>query len=225
MFLGRLDILLIPGLLLALWAQWRLLAVYRRWSQARTARDTTGALAAREVLDAAGLQDVPVERARGYLTDHYDPSKRALRLSADVHDGDSVAAVGIAAHEAGHALQHKEAFGPLRWRLALAPVTQIGSWAALPMFVLGLAMRIPPLMRIGLALFVVLLVFQLITLPVEYDASQRARRALLERGIINPQELDGVDRVLNAAAWTYVAALTMSFLQVVRLLTLGRSRR
>lgn len=225
MLLGRLDLVLIPGLLLALWAQWRLLGAYRRGLQVRTARDTTGALAAREVLDAAGLQEVPVERARGYLTDHYDPSQRALRLSEEVHDGDSVAAVGIAAHEAGHALQHQLAYWPMRVRMMMAPVTQIGSWAALPLFVLGLAMRIPPLMRIGIAFFVVLLVFQLITLPVEYDASQRARRTLLERGIIKPQELDGVDRVLNAAAWTYIAAFTMSFLQLMRLLTLGRSRR
>ena len=225
MLLGRLDLLLIPGLALALWAQWRLLGVYRRWSQQRTTRDITGALAAREILDTAGLQEVPVEQARGFLTDHYDPQKRALRLSGEVHDGDSLAAVGIAAHEAGHALQHKLAYWPMRVRMAMAPVTQFGSWAALPLFVLGLVMRIPPLMRIGIALFVVLLLFQLITLPLEFDASRRARRLLLERGIINVQEMDGVERVLSAAAWTYIAAFTMSFLQLMRLLTLGRSRR
>ncbi len=225
MLLGRLDLLLIPGLLLALWAQWRLLAAYRRGSAQRTTRDITGALAAREVLDAAGLQEVPVEQTRGYLTDHYDPQKRALRLSEEVHDGDSVAAVGIATHEAAHALQHQLAYWPMRVRMSMAPVTQFGSWAALPLFVLGLVMRIPPLMRIGIALFVVLLLFQLITLPLEFDASRRARRALLERSLINPQELDGVDRVLNAAAWTYIAAFTMSFLQLMQLLTRGRSRR
>ncbi len=225
MLLGRLDVLMIPGLALALWAQWRLLAAYRRWSQQRTTRDITGALAAREILDTAGLQEVTVERTRGYLTDHYDPQKLALRLSAEVHDSDSLAAVGIAAHEAGHALQHMELYWPMQARMTLMPAVRFGTWAALPMFVLGLAMRIPPLMRVGIALFVVLLLFQLITLPLEYDASRRARRALLERGIINPQELDGVDRVLNAAAWTYVAAFTMSFLQLMRLVTLGRSRR
>lgn len=221
----RFDLLLIPGLLLALWAQWRLLGAYRRWSGQRTQRDTSGALAAREILDAAGLQEVPVERTRGYLTDHYDPQKRALRLSGEVHDGDSLAAVGIAAHEAGHALQHMELYWPMQARMALMPAVRFGSWAALPLFVLGLVMRIPPLMRVGIALFVVLMLFQLVTLPLEYDASRRARRLLLERGLIQAQELDGVDRVLNAAAWTYVAAFTMSFLQLMRLLTLSRQRR
>lgn len=223
--LARLDLVLIPGLVLALWAQWRLLGAYRRWSAQRIARDTTGAGAARDILDSAGLQAVPVERTRGYLTDHYDPQKRALRLSEQVHDGDSVAAVGIAAHEAGHALQHMELYWPMQVRMTMMPAVRIGSWAALPLLVLGLAMRVPPLMRIGIALFVVLLLFQLITLPLEYDASRRARRLLMERGIINVQEMDGVERVLNAAAWTYVAAFTMSFLQLMRLLTLSRQRR
>ncbi len=225
MLFGRLDLLLIPGIALALWAQWRLLGAYRRWSQQRTTRDITGALAAREILDAAGLQEVPVESTGGYLTDHYDPQKRALRLSSEVHDGDSLAAVGIAAHEVGHALQHMERQWLMQARMAMSPAVRFGSWAALPLFVLGLAMRIPPLMRIGIALFVVLLLFQLITLPLEFDASRRARRLLLERGIINVQELDGVERILSAAAWTYIAAFTMSFLQLMRLLTLGRSRR
>jgi Zn-dependent membrane protease YugP len=211
-------------LALALWAQWRLLAAYRRGMQERTRRDITGALAAREILDSAGLPEVPVEATRGFLTDHYDPQQRTLRLSREVYGGDSVAAVGIAAHEAGHAVQHKLAFWPMRVRMALAPVTQIGSRVALPLLLLGLVLRVPPLWRIGVALFVVVLVFQLITLPLEFDASRRARRMLLERGLIQPQELDGVERVLSAAAWTYIAGFTMSLLQLFRLLTMSRQR-
>ena len=221
----RLDLLVIPGLVLALWAQWRLLSAYRRWSQQRLQRDLTGALAARDMLDGAGLTTVPVEPTSGYLTDHYDPQKRVLWLSSDVFEGDSLAAVAIAAHEAGHAVQHQRAYWPLRARMALVPAAQFGSWAALPLFAVGLAMRIPPLMRVGALLFVVLLLFQLITLPLEFDASRRARRLLVESGIVNVGELDGVEHMLRAAAWTYVAAFTMSFVQLARLLTLSRTRR
>jgi Zn-dependent membrane protease YugP len=218
----RADLLLIPALLLAIWAQWQLLRTYRRWSAQRTARGVTGAQAARQFLDAAGLQVMPVERFGGFLTDHYDPHKLRLRLSEEVYNGDSLAAVGIAAHEAGHALQHKEAYGPMQIRMAMVPITQLGSWLALPLFALGLVMRIPPLMRVGIILFLALLLFQLITLPVEFDASRRARKLLSEHGIITSEELDGVSDVLSAAAWTYIAAFTMSFLQLARLLMLQR---
>ena len=214
---------LVAGVLLALWAQWRLRSAYRRWSgQARAARPLTGAGAARDILDAAGLADVPIERTGGHLTDHYDPQTRTLRLSAVVHDTDSLAAVGIAAHEAGHALQHQVLYWPMQVRLRLLPLARLGAWLALPLLVAGLLLRMPPLMVIGAGSFLVLLTFQLITLPLEFDASRRAGRLLRERGLISPRELVGVGEVLHAAAWTYIAAFTMTFVQLLRLLRWGR---
>jgi Zn-dependent membrane protease YugP len=214
---------LLAGVLLAMWAQWRLRSAYRRWSgQAIATRPLTGAGAAREILDAAGLADVPVERTDGHLTDHYDPQTRTLRLSAEVHDTDSLAAVGIAAHEAGHALQHQELYWPMQVRLSLLPFTRLGGWLALPLLAAGLLLRVPPLMVIGAGLFLVLLTFQLITLPLEFDASRRAGRLLRDRGLVSPQELTGVGEVLNAAAWTYIAAFTLTFAQLLRLLRWGR---
>jgi uncharacterized protein len=221
--MSRLVVLLIGGLLLAFWAQWRLASVYRRWNQQSCAsRPLTGALAARELLDAAGLTQVGVERVDGHLTDHYDPATRTLRLSRGVHDQDSLAAVGIAAHEAGHAMQHQELYWPLRMRQALLPVTRLGARLSLPLLVAGLILRVPPLAFAGLGLFLALLLFQLVTLPVEFDASRRAARVLHERGLVSPKELVGVREVLRAAGWTYVAAFTMSFAQLLRLLRWGR---
>lgn len=221
--MARFYWLALAGVLVALWAQWRLTAAYNRWRQRTVSgRPLTGAQVAREILDAAGLTQVPVERTRGYLTDHYDPQTRTLRLSAEVHDTPTLTAVGIAAHEAGHALQHQELYWPLQMRLALFPITRLGAQLALPVFVVGLALKAPPLIWIGLGLFVSLLVFQLITLPLEFDASRRAGRILRERGLVTAEELDGVGEVLNAAAWTYVAAFTLSFVQLVRLLRWGR---
>jgi len=214
---------LLAGVLLALWSQWRLCSAYRRRAgQACAARPLTGAGAAREILDAAGLADVRVERTGGHLTDHYDPQTRTLRLSAEVHDTDSLAAVGIAAHEAGHALQHQELYWPLQVRLRLLPLTRLGARLALPLLVAGLFLRLPPLMVIGAGLFLVLLMFQLVTLPLEFDASRRAGRVLRERGLVSAQELVGVGEVLHAAAWTYIAAFTVTFVQLLRLLPWGR---
>jgi len=214
---------LAASVLIALWAQWKLTAVYHRWrGRPCTERPLTGAQAAREILDAAGLTHVPVEPTEGYLTDHYDPQARALRLSAEVHDMNSVTAVGIAAHEAGHALQHQEIYWPMQLRMSLLPATRWGARLALPLLLAGMILRVPPLMVIGAGLFLVLLLFQLITLPLEFDASRRAGRLLRERGLVSAQELAGVGEVLNAAAWTYVAAFTMSFVQLLRLLRWGR---
>jgi len=214
---------LLAGVLVALGAQWRLRSAYRRWAgQACATRPLTGAGAAREILDAAGLADVPVERTGGHLTDHYDPQTRALRLSAEVHDTDSLAAVGIAAHEVGHALQHQELYWPMQARLSLLPFTRLGARLALPLLVAGLLLRVPPLMVIGAGLFLVLLTFQLVTLPLEFDASRRAGRVLRERGLVSVPELAGVGEVLHAAAWTYIAAFTVTFVQLLRLLPWGR---
>lgn len=216
-------LILLAGVLLALWSQWRLRAAYRRWSgHACAARRLTGAGAAREILDAAGLADVPVECIGGHLTDHYDPQERTLRLSAEVHGTNSLAAVGIAAHEAGHAVQHQEMYWPMQLRMSLLPATRWGARLALPLLLVGVILRVPPLAVIGAGLFLVLLLFQLITLPLEFDASRRAGRLLRERGLVKPQELVGVGEVLHAAAWTYVAAFTVSFAQLLRLLRWGR---
>lgn len=221
--MSRFYLLLILGLALAFWAQWRLSSAYRRWNHRSCAtRPLTGAQAARELLDAAGLTHVQVERVDGHLTDHYDPQTRTLRLSRGVHDQDSLAAVGIAAHEAGHAIQHQELYWPLQLRQALLPVTRLGARLSLPLLGAGLILRVPPLVVIGVGLFLVLLLFQLVTLPVEFDASRRAGRVLRERGLVSPQELTGVREVLRAAGWTYVAAFTMSFAQLFRLLRWGR---
>jgi hypothetical protein len=220
---GLLYLILIGSVLAALWAQWKLTSAYNRWRGRRTTeRPLTGAQAAREILDAAGLTHVPVERTGGYLTDHYDPQARALRLSDEVHDTDSLAAVGIAAHEAGHALQHQEVYWPMQLRMNMLSVTKWGARLALPTLVVGLMLRVPPLMVIGAGLFLALLFFQLVTLPLEFDASRRAGRLLRERGLVSAQELVGVGEVLNAASWTYVAAFTLSFVQLLRLSRWGR---
>lgn len=221
--MSRLYLLAMIGALVALWAQWRLTATYQRWRRtASAARPVTGAEAAREILDGAGLTHVPVERTGGYLTDHYDPQGRVLRLSAEVHDESSLAAIGIAAHEAGHALQHHEVYWPMQMRLALTPMLRVGSRVALPLALAGMVLKVPPLLWIGLGLFVLLLLFQLLTLPLEFDASRRAGQHLRERGLVTAQELAGVGQVLNAAAWTYVAAFTMTFTQLLRMLRWGR---
>jgi uncharacterized protein len=221
--MSRLYLLAVAGVLVALWAQWRLQSAYKRWRGRPTAeRPLTGAQAAREILDAAGLTHVPVERTAGYLTDHYDPQTRTLRLSDEVHDTNSLTAVGIAAHEAGHALQHQELYWPMQLRMSLLPATRWGARVALPLFLGGLMFRVPPLVWIGAGLFLVLLIFQLVTLPLEFDASRRAGKLLRERGVVSAQELAGVGEVLNAAAWTYVAAFTLSFVQLLRLLRWGR---
>jgi uncharacterized protein len=217
--IARLSWFLLAGVLLALWAQWRLISTVRRWSgHSCAARPLTGAQAAREILDAAGLQHVQVERVEGMLTDHYDPRTRSLRLSRQVHDQDSLAAVGIAAHEAGHALQHQELYWPLQLRQALLPATQLGTRLALPLLAIGLLLRLPPLAVIGFGLFLLLLVFQLLALPLEFDASRRAGRVLQAQGLVSPAELTAVGQVLRAAGWTYVAGFTMTFMQILRFL-------
>lgn len=217
--IARLSWLLLAGVLLTLWAQWRLVSTVRRWSgHSCAARPLTGAQAAREILDAAGLHQVQVERVEGMLTDHYDPRTRCLRLSRQVHDQDSLAAVGIAAHEVGHALQHQELYWPLQLRQALLPATQLGTRLALPLLAMGLLLRLPPLAVIGFGLFLLLLAFQLLALPLEFDASRRAARVLRAQGLVSQAELTGVGQVLRAAGWTYVAGFTMTFMQILRLL-------
>ncbi len=196
----------LPALLLGLYAQFKVQRAFERFSRVRTWRGITGAQAARYILDAFGLYDVRVEEVGGFLTDHYDPTRRVLRLSPSVARTPSIAAVGVAAHEAGHALQHAKGYWPLQLRSAAVPSVQVGSWLGPIIFMLGLFVRSTGLAWLGVILFSATVIFALITLPVEFDASARAKRVLVEQGLVTPEELRGVNEVLNAAALTYVAA-------------------
>lgn len=216
---------IIPGLLLGLYAQFRLSSSYGRYSRVPTNTGRSGAEAARELLDRSGLQDVGVNEVPGHLTDHYDPTKRALFLSSENFHGRTLAAVGVAAHEAGHALQHQAAYAPLKIRMALVPITQIASNAAIWLSVLGMFMGFAKLAVAGIVIFGVIAMFQLITLPVEYDASRRAKEQLLRFGLIDGSERAGVSSVLGAAALTYVAALVTSLLYLLHFIMLARDNR
>lgn len=198
----------LPALALALWAQWRVKSAFNEYSQHRTWSGLSGAQVARRMLDANGLNHVRVERVEGFLSDHYDPQAKALRLSPDVYDSNSVAAAGIAAHEAGHAIQDREGYLALQLRSAMVPSVQIGSWLGPIVFMIGLFTV--PLFGTGLAWLGILLfgataLFAVVTLPVEFDASRRAKLALVAQGMVAQQEMKGVNGVLDAAALTYVA--------------------
>ena len=220
----------LPALLLAMWAQWRVQAAFRKYSQVRTWSGMRGAEVARRVLDYNGLSNVTVEPVQGFLSDHYDPRQKVLRLSPDVYNSNSVAAAGIAAHEAGHALQDQEGYLALQMRSAMVPAVQIGSWVGPIIFMLGYFMM--PIMGtslawVGVAVFAASAAFALVTLPVEFDASRRAKEILVSQGIVAQQEMSGVNNILNAAAMTYVAAAAQAvttLLYYVMLLT-GNSRR
>jgi Zn-dependent membrane protease YugP len=217
----------IPGLLLGIWAQIKLSHAYGKYSRVPVDSGMTGAEAAREILDRAGLNNVPVEEIPGHLSDHYDPAKRALFLSSDNFHGQTVAAVGVAAHESGHALQHQAAYGMFNFRMAIVPVTQFASMAYMGIFFAGLIFRsfFPTFIWIAIGLFCVMTLFQLVTLPVEYDASRRAKEQLFRLGLVHEHERAGVSKVLDAAALTYVAALVSSILQLLYLLTIARGGR
>jgi Zn-dependent membrane protease YugP len=216
----------IPGLLLGIWAQIKLSSAYGKYSQVPVESGMTGAEAAREILDRAGLTNVPVEEIPGRLSDHYDPMKRALFLSSDNFNGRTVAAVGVAAHESGHALQHQAAYGLFNVRMALVPVTQFASMAYLGIFFVGLFLGLVKIvLPIIIVIFAVMTLFQLVTLPVEYDASRRAKEQLFRLGLVHEQERAGVSKVLDAAALTYVAALVSSLLTLLYYITLARGSR
>lgn len=207
----------IPPLLLGLWAQFKVQSAFRRYSKMRTASGITGAQMARMILDRNGLYSVAVERVGGMLTDHYDPSSKVLRLSESVYGTPSVAAVGVAAHEAGHALQDKMHYGPLRLRSAIVPAVSIGSWLGPIIFLVGFFMSGVTgntIAIIGLLLFAMTAVFALVTLPVEFDASRRAKQQLVAMGL-SPQEMRGVSEVLDAAALTYVAAAVQAIMTML----------
>lgn len=217
----------LPGLLLGLWAQARVRGAFNRYSQVRTARNVTGAQVARALLDEQGLHDVVVEETQGFLSDHYDPRTRVLRLSPDVYRTPSVAAAGVAAHEMGHALQHAAGYAPLQLRSAIVPVAQFGSSLAPILFIIGFLLNFTTLAWAGVILFAGAVLFTLVTLPVEFDASKRAKALLTSSGIMVGEEIKGVDKVLDAAALTYVAAAVAAIGQLlyyILLLSGGRSR-
>ncbi len=218
----------LPALLLGLYAQYKVQRAFAKWSNVRARRGITGAQAARRILDAFGLYDVQVEEVSGFLTDHYDPLHRVLRLSPKVYRTPSIAAVGVAAHETGHALQHAKGYWPLQLRSAAVPSVQIGSWLGPVIFIVGLLFNSISLAWMGVILFSAVVVFALITLPVELDASARAKRILAGEGILEPDEMKGVREVLNAAALTYVAAaiqaLSTLLYYVFILSSMSRSR-
>ena len=216
----------LPGMILAIYAQIRLSRAYSKYKEVGIASGVSGAEAAREILDRAGLNDVPVEQVPGHLTDHYDPTRRALFLSEQNFQGRSVAAVGVAAHEAGHALQHKEAYAPLNLRMAMVPLTRFASFAYFGIFALGMVLHLAPIKIVWgiVGVFTVLALFQVVTLPVEFDASRRAKAELFRLGLVRAEEGDGVASVLNAAALTYVAALVGALLEVLYWLDRARGR-
>ena len=218
-------ILALPGLLLGLFAQVRVKGAFNKYSKVRTLRNVTGAEVARSLLDAQGLYDVAVEETKGFLSDHYDPRSKVLRLSSEVYRTPSVAAAGVAAHETGHAFQDAGGYFPLQIRSALVPAAQFGSSLAPWLFIGGLLLNFTTLAWVGVILFAAAVLFTLITLPVEFDASARAKRLLQSHGLLVGDEMQGINKVLNAAAWTYVAAAVSAIGQLlyfVLLLTGGR---
>ena len=217
-------ILMLPGLLLGIWAQSKVNNAYRTYSRVSTKSGVTASEAARRMLWQNGAGDVMIEQTGGNLTDHYDPRSNVLRLSSGVCHSGSIAALGIAAHEAGHAIQQAENYPFLKLRTWVAPVVNIGGALSWPIFFLGLLFSWQPLMMLGILLFAAVVLFTLITLPVEFDASRRALRMLSEGGYLTQQELGGAKQVLSAAALTYVASFVSAALQLLRLLTLARRR-
>jgi len=216
----------LPGLLIGIWAQIKLSSAYGKYSRVGLESGLSGAEAAREILDRAGLTNMPVNEVGGRLTDHYDPTRKALFLSSDNFHGRSVAAVGVAAHEAGHALQHQAAYGLFNVRMALVPVTQFASYAYMGIFFVGIFFHLlKVVLPIIILMFALMTLFQLVTLPVEFDASRRAKEQLFRLGLVHDQERTGVSKVLNAAALTYVAALVSAILNLLFYLTLARNGR
>ncbi|MFC2157536.1 zinc metallopeptidase [Acidobacteriota bacterium] len=218
--------LIIPPLILAVYAQTKIKSTYAKFSRIGAGSKINGAETARRILDSSGAGHVRIERVAGKLSDHYDPRKKILRLSQGVHDSQSLAALGIAAHEAGHAIQHFTGYAPLQLRNSIYPVASLGSTLAFPLFFIGFIFSQGPsiLMDIGILLFAGALAFSLLTLPVEFNASKRAMAQLRDGGYLQGMELDGARKVLSAAALTYVASTAMAAMQLLRMFILRGSR-
>ena len=217
-------LLILPGFFISLWAQIKVKSTFNKYSKMTTSKGLSGYGAARRILDANGLSHVKIEQIRGELTDHYDPRTNVIRLSEAVYHATSPAAIGVAAHEAGHAIQYAKNYGPINIRAKLVSVTNIGSALSMPIFFIGLIMSSPYLTLLGIVLYSLVTIFQLVTLPVEFDASSRAMSVLSSCGILNENELKASQKVLSAAAMTYVAALLTSLLTLLRLLLLANGR-
>jgi len=220
MYFGMSDILLLaPALILTLYAQFKIKSAYNKWSQVSSTSGLTGAQVAKSLLQRNSILDVEVGRVEGNLTDHYDPIHKPLNLSDGVYATNSIAAIGVAAHETGHAIQHNVAYSPLKLRQTMYPLANFGSMLAMPLFIIGLMVSsLKFLTTLGIAFFAASVFFTLVTLPVEFNASKRALAQLTSSGMIKGEEVDGARKVLNAAALTYVAAAAMAVLQLIRLL-------
>ena len=222
-------VLVMPAVLLSLWASWNVNSTYRRYSQDSNSRGLTAAEAARRVLNANGLSNVPIECIPGELTDHYDPSANVVRLSEGVFGSCSTAAIGVACHEVGHAIQHATGYLPVRIRSAIVPVTNIGAKLSVPLIMAGLLLsgfsqKLIMAAYIGILLFSLCAVFQIVTLPTEFNASRRALVSIQDMNLLTGEELTGAKRTLRAAALTYVAALTTTLVQLLRFIILVNSR-
>lgn len=217
-------LLVIPGLIISVWAQIKVSTTFKKYSQVRTKRGMTGYDAARRILDSNGLSHVRIEQIGGHLSDHYDPRANVIRLSHEVYSTSSPAAIGVAAHEAGHAIQYATQYGPIKLRAGLVSITQFSSALAIPLFFIGLIFASDMLMLAGILLYAAIAFFQLVTLPVEFNASARALKVLSSSGTLDSEELNASRKVLSAAAMTYVAALLTSLLTLLRLLLLASSR-
>jgi hypothetical protein len=206
---------ILPGLALSIWASARVKSTFNKYSKVRSLRGFTGAEAAQELLRGAGITDVRIVRSHGVLSDHYNPITKTLALSEPVYNSDSIAAVGVATHEAGHAIQHARHYAPLWVRSALVPTANIGSSIGYFVMVIGLFMASTNMVLVGALLFSAVLLFQIVTLPVEFNASSRAKALVVDQGIVTMQERTGVDAVLNAAALTYMAAAVSTLLTLL----------
>lgn len=218
-------VIVLPAVFLAMLAQWKVKSTFARYDKMTTARSLTGYEAARLILNVNGLSHIAIEHVQGELTDHYDPRAGVIRLSDSTYANSGIAAIGIAAHETGHAIQYASGYLPIKLRTAIIPVTNIGSNLAMPLVLLGLILSMPPLSYLGIFAFGFSTLFQLITLPVEYDASNRAAAILSREGLLTPSEIDRVKKVLSAAALTYVAALAVSLANLLRLMIIVERRK
>ena len=218
-------IILIPAVLLSMWAQSRVQSTFNQYSQIAARGNVTADSVARMLLTLYGMSNMPINHVSGNLTDHYDPRNRTLNLSDGVYGNRSIASIGVAAHEVGHAIQHHESYAPLMLRNNIVPAVNVCSSASMPLFLIGLLMGNGMLVNLGIILFCGALAFHLITLPVEINASSRALNLLEQTHTLAPDELSGAKKVLTAAAWTYIASALMAVLQLVRLILISRSRR
>lgn len=217
--------LVLPALIISMYAQFKVTGTFSKYKNVRNARGLTASQVCRTILDRHGLHDVRIERVAGNLTDHYDPKARVVRLSDATHDSTSVASIGVAAHETGHAIQHSTSYAPLVLRNNIYPVVNISSNLAIPLAILGFVLGFESLVNFGIILFMAVVAFQLITLPVEFNASSRATRILVENGILDDDEIRPVKKVLGAAALTYVASAIVAIANLLRLIILANNRR